>query len=175
MWENVKNWRNHLVGRDFVLLWKRRPTRWFRKILTFSHMNSVFFQHNWLYLGRKTQLVWKKTQFMWENVKKMQNHLVGRRFHNITKPWETFHCAKVSINILIIGLGPLSKLQKAARGSSFLDIMRRKKCLSLLHSSSSCWLLEAVHSGHKISNVKKIFFPIWGLNFEFFWYLTWLD
>ena len=58
----------------------------------FSHDFS-FFQPNWHYLGLKTQLVWKKTAFMLENVKNLQNHVVGRRFHNDTKPWKTFHCA----------------------------------------------------------------------------------
>ena len=28
---------------------KHRPTRWFRKFLTFSHINSVFFQPNWVF------------------------------------------------------------------------------------------------------------------------------
>ena len=32
---------------------------------------------------------------MWEYVKNLPNHLVGRRFHNETKPWETFHCAAI--------------------------------------------------------------------------------
>ena len=64
---------------------KRRPTRWFGNFLTFSHMISVFFQPNWLYLGLKTQLVWKKTEFMWEKVKKLQNHLVARCFHKRNK------------------------------------------------------------------------------------------
>ena len=30
---------------------------------------------------------------MQENVKNLQNHFVGRRFQNETKPQETFHCA----------------------------------------------------------------------------------
>ena len=80
------------VSWGFVLLWKRWPTTWFCKFLTFSHMISVFFQPNWLYLGLKTQLVWKKTKFMWENVKNFQNHVIDRCFHNETKPWKTFHC-----------------------------------------------------------------------------------
>ena len=29
---------------------------------------------------------------MWENVKNLQNNFIGRRFHNETKPPETFHC-----------------------------------------------------------------------------------
>ena len=42
---------------------------------------------------------------MWENVKNLQNHVVGRRFHNETKPQETFHCAWVySIYILKLPL-----------------------------------------------------------------------
>ena len=46
------------------------------------------------FLGlKKVNWVWKKTEIMWENVKNLQNHLVGRRFHNETKPRETFHCA----------------------------------------------------------------------------------
>ena len=73
-------------------MWKQRPTRWFCQFLTFSHMISVSFQPNWLYLGLKTHLAWKKTEFMWENVKNLQNHLVGRCFHIETKPCETFHC-----------------------------------------------------------------------------------
>ena len=95
MWENVKNLQNHIVGRRFFKETKRRPTRWFGKFLTFSHMISVIFQTNWLYLGLKTQLVWKKTEFMWENVKKLRNHLVDRCFHFDAKPCKTFHCALV--------------------------------------------------------------------------------
>ena len=76
----------------FVSLWKCRPTTWFPKIGTFSPMNWVFFQSNWLYQGLETQLSWKKTQFMCENVKNLQNHVDGRRFHNDTKLWKTFHC-----------------------------------------------------------------------------------
>ena len=64
---------------------KHQPLRWFCKFLTFSHMNSGFFQTNWLYLGLKTQLVWKKTEIMWENVKNLQNHLVGRHFSQQNK------------------------------------------------------------------------------------------
>ena len=33
------------------------------------------------------------TQFISKNVKNLRNHVVGRRFHNEAKPWETFHCA----------------------------------------------------------------------------------
>ena len=29
-------------------------------------------------------------------VKNLQNNFVGRRFHNETKPWETFHCAVIA-------------------------------------------------------------------------------
>ena len=50
MCENVKSLQNHVVGRHFVSLWKRRPTTWFGKFLTFSHMNSVFFQPNWVFI-----------------------------------------------------------------------------------------------------------------------------
>ena len=74
---------------------KCRPTTWIDKFLTFSHPNSVFFQPNWLYIGLKTQLVWKKTQFIGENVKNLLNHVVGRRFHNETKPQKTFHCVLI--------------------------------------------------------------------------------
>ena len=63
------------VSQGFVALWKRRPTRWFGKFLTFSHMISVFFQPNWLNLGLKTQLAWKRTEFMWKNVLNLPNHL----------------------------------------------------------------------------------------------------
>ena len=80
MWENVKNLWNRVVGRRFHNETKCRPTTWFGNFLTFSHMISVFFQPNWLYLGLKTQLVWKKTNIMWENVKKLRNHVVGWRF-----------------------------------------------------------------------------------------------
>ena len=41
----------------------------------------------------ETQLSWKKTQFIGKNVKNLRNHVVGRRFHNESKPHETFHCA----------------------------------------------------------------------------------
>ena len=78
----------------FSQLDKTSATTWFRKLLTFSHMISVFFQPNGLYLGLKTQLIWKKTEFMWENVKNLRNHLVDRRFHNETKlaKHSTVHC-----------------------------------------------------------------------------------
>ena len=102
MWENVKNLPNHLVGRGFVLLWKHRPTRWFCKFLTFSHMISIFFQTNWVFRPKLSQFGWKKTEFMWENVKNWLYHLVGRSFHNETKPWKTFHCAETRKNILIV-------------------------------------------------------------------------
>ena len=58
------------VLQGFVSLWKHRSTRWFCKFLTFSHMNSVFFQPNWLYFGLKTQLVWKKRRNSCEKMSK---------------------------------------------------------------------------------------------------------
>ena len=30
--------------------------------------------------------------------KNLRNHLVGRRFYNETKPWETFHCAQLCVS-----------------------------------------------------------------------------
>ena len=80
------------VFQGFVSLWKRRPTTWFHKFLTFSQMNSVYFQLNWVSMPLWSQLDWKKTQFNGENVKNLWNHVVGRCFHNETKPQETFHC-----------------------------------------------------------------------------------
>ena len=69
MWENVKNLQNHVVGRHFVSLWKLRPTKWFCNFLTFSHMNSVFFQPNWLYFGLKHSIALKNN---WNHVRKCQ-------------------------------------------------------------------------------------------------------
>ena len=66
---HISQW-NVSWGWGFVSLWKHRPTRWFRKFLTFSHMISVFIQPNWLYLGLKTRLVWKKD---WIHVRKCRN------------------------------------------------------------------------------------------------------
>ena len=87
------------VSQGCVSVWKRRPTIWFHKFLTFSHMISVFFQFNWLYLG---QLVWKKTQFMWENVKNLQNHLIGRCFHRQTNPLRNISlCSEVAWQLFL--------------------------------------------------------------------------
>ena len=41
------------VSQGFVSLWKHRPTRWFFKFLTFSHMNFVFFHINWVFRPKK--------------------------------------------------------------------------------------------------------------------------
>ena len=59
--------------RDFVIF------------LTFSPMNWVFFQLNWVSVPFLSQLSWKMTQFMCENVKNLPNRVVGRRFQNETK------------------------------------------------------------------------------------------
>ena len=40
------------VCHGFVSLWKRRPRTWFCKFLTFSHMNWVFFQTNWVFRSK---------------------------------------------------------------------------------------------------------------------------
>ncbi len=39
---------------------------------------------------------------MRENVKNLPNHVVGQRFHNKTKPRETFHCALHCVVMKII-------------------------------------------------------------------------
>ena len=36
----------------FVSLWKPRPTTWFLEFMTFSHMNSVLFQTNWVFKSK---------------------------------------------------------------------------------------------------------------------------
>ena len=52
----------------------------------------------------KSSIGLKKTEIMWENVKNLRNHVVGRRFHNDTKPWKTFHCASLQIFFLHLSL-----------------------------------------------------------------------
>ena len=49
-----------------------------------------------------SQLSWKKTQFIYENVKNLPNHVVGLCFHNETKPWKTFHCARAQQSTLFV-------------------------------------------------------------------------
>ena len=49
--ECIAQWN---VFQGFVSLWKRRPTRWFCQFLTFSHINSVFFQPNWVFRPQKS-------------------------------------------------------------------------------------------------------------------------
>ena len=88
------------IFQSFVLLWKHRPTTWFRNFLTLSPMNWVSLQLNWVSMPLLSQLSWKKNQFICENVKNLRNHevfcrcenVVGRHFHIETKPWKTFHC-----------------------------------------------------------------------------------
>ena len=46
------------VSQGYVSMWKRRPITWFWKFLTFSHMNSVFFQTNWVFRLKLNQLGW---------------------------------------------------------------------------------------------------------------------
>ena len=79
------------VGRqdDFANFWHFH--QWIE-----SFFNSIEF----LCLN-KVNWVRKKTQFIGENVKNLQNHVVGRRFHNETKPQETFHCVLILLLTLI--------------------------------------------------------------------------
>ena len=58
---------------------------------------------------------------MWKNVKNLQNHLVGRRFHNETKPWETFHCA------LLLIKSPTCWLSLQSKGSWWSNCHRQER------------------------------------------------
>ena len=73
------------VLHGFVSLWKRRPTTWFVKFLTFSPVNSVFFQPIWAFMLLQSQLSQKFTEFLGENVKFLRNHVVGRHFCSLWK------------------------------------------------------------------------------------------
>ena len=86
---------------------------WFHKLLTFSHMNWVFFNSIEFLCLDKVNWIETKTQFISENVKNLPNHVVGRRFHNETKPQETFHCAKVEMIIYLETIGWQRKQQKS--------------------------------------------------------------
>ena len=52
---------------------------------------------------------------MGENVKNMQNHVVGRHFHNETKPQETFHCVKAKTFFISLKVGTFEQVSIAIK------------------------------------------------------------
>ena len=62
---------------------------------------------------------WKKTQIIVLNVKKLQNPVVGRHFHNETKPRETFHCAFFAHKSIITVVRFILILHSSHRGDNF--------------------------------------------------------
>ena len=92
MWENVKNLPNHVVGRHFHSETKRRPTLWVLKFLTFSLINSVFFQPNWAFrlLKARNKLKWvEKRLNLWGKMSKICKIILSTDIFTTCK---TLHC-----------------------------------------------------------------------------------